>query len=277
MRSAVIKVAIGVIASLVAIPSFAVGASLMSSLIIGKTPEEAVSILALRLDSLMGRLDDVEFSQAQNEAETAEVVVEQSKIKDQVSLLEQENSLLENKNSLLEQRSAALETENIQIKTGLQEAYGYVGAVDDEVEVLREQNAQLESKVNPPSTRIVSLFSSEHRRYSNKIELVIQVQNSGNTDTRISRIDFSISGVKLENVGKIDVGGNTRFSGNIESLSNSVSDDIIVPAGKARGITILVALVGLESSKVEEMVSNTSIRIDNLVFEGESLIQFPIN
>ncbi len=67
------KIALYSLVALVTLPTITLGSSLTVSLIQGKTPEEAVQILAEQIDTTLTRLSLVEEKQAQLEQTVAEV------------------------------------------------------------------------------------------------------------------------------------------------------------------------------------------------------------
>ena len=77
------KIIIGLAIALIGVPTVAMAGSVTVSLIQGKTPAEAVLILAEQLDVLMGRVDQIEGTQVQIQAdvdmleETADQLFEQ--------------------------------------------------------------------------------------------------------------------------------------------------------------------------------------------------------
>lgn len=58
---------IGILIGIAALPTLAMGSSLVSSLIAGKTPDEAVTILAGQMDALIDRVKTVETEQVKQE------------------------------------------------------------------------------------------------------------------------------------------------------------------------------------------------------------------
>ena len=60
---------VGFLISIIALPTIAFGGSFVSSLVQGKTVEEAVQILAIQIDSLIGRVEQIEQKQQITQAE----------------------------------------------------------------------------------------------------------------------------------------------------------------------------------------------------------------
>jgi len=58
------SILIGILVGAVSIPTLAMGGSMVSSLIDGLSPSEAVNVLATQIDSLIGRVEVVETKQA---------------------------------------------------------------------------------------------------------------------------------------------------------------------------------------------------------------------
>lgn len=64
---------IGVLIGIIAFPAFALGGSFVSSLIQGKTVEEAIQVLAGQIDLLIGRVDVLETKQKVQEQDTQKI------------------------------------------------------------------------------------------------------------------------------------------------------------------------------------------------------------
>ena len=75
-----------VLGGLVAIPTIALGSSFTVSLIQGKTPSEAVQVIAEQLDALTGRVDTLEAQQAQTQAEVDALKSQNTDLKAQVDV-----------------------------------------------------------------------------------------------------------------------------------------------------------------------------------------------
>src|SRR3989344_4934735 len=115
MNSMLTKTVIGITVGLIAVPAVAFGSSFVSSLIAGKTPAEAVSVLAEQLDSLFGRVEAVEEAQEaiteRVDAAPASTTAEAEVLKQKLQLLEAQNKALEQQGVLLRAKSAVLEQE----------------------------------------------------------------------------------------------------------------------------------------------------------------------
>jgi len=66
-----LKIIIVVVVMFFAVPAVTLGGSFVLSLIQGKTPAEAVEILAVQIDNLIGRMDILEERQSKQEIEEA--------------------------------------------------------------------------------------------------------------------------------------------------------------------------------------------------------------
>lgn len=96
-----LKILVIALTAIVGIPPVALGSSFTVSLIQGKTPSEAVQILAEQIDSILGRVENLETQQAQtNENVTA-------------TQLEIERLQLENENLRLKTDAVFSETEDM--------------------------------------------------------------------------------------------------------------------------------------------------------------------
>jgi hypothetical protein len=72
MKEKIKIILIGVLIGLIALPTITFGGSFVSSLIQGKTVEEAIQILAEQIDILIGRVEVVETKQAELETKRTE-------------------------------------------------------------------------------------------------------------------------------------------------------------------------------------------------------------
>jgi len=86
------KILISVIIGLVAFPTIGLGSSIVVSLIQGKTPVEAVQILAEQIDSLVSRVGVVEVKQEEQEQTTSGI---QSVVNQQQDIINQQEDLIE--------------------------------------------------------------------------------------------------------------------------------------------------------------------------------------
>ncbi len=67
MKEKIKNILIGVLIGVIAFPTITLGGTFVSSLIQGKTVEEAVQILAQQIDSLIGRVEVLEIKQQSQE------------------------------------------------------------------------------------------------------------------------------------------------------------------------------------------------------------------
>ncbi len=77
---------VGILVGFIAFPAIALGGSFVSSLIQGKTVEQAIQILVEQTDALIGRVEVVETKQGEQEEKTKEM---QSTIDQQKTLIDQ--------------------------------------------------------------------------------------------------------------------------------------------------------------------------------------------
>ncbi len=89
---------------IVGVPTIALGSSLTVSLIQGKTPSEAVQVLTQQIDSLFGRIDNLETKQAETDKDIT------------AAQLEIEYLKLENENLKLKTDTVLSDTEDIRVK-----------------------------------------------------------------------------------------------------------------------------------------------------------------
>lgn len=75
MKPKVKLIITGILIGVIAFPTFALGSSFVSSLIQGKTIEEAVHILAEQVDALVGRVEVVETKQTEQEQTISDLQV----------------------------------------------------------------------------------------------------------------------------------------------------------------------------------------------------------
>jgi len=72
MKEKIKSILIGVLIGIIAFPTIILGGTFVSSLIQGKTVEEAVQILAEQIDSLIGRVEILETKQTEQESKLSE-------------------------------------------------------------------------------------------------------------------------------------------------------------------------------------------------------------
>lgn len=85
------KILIGVIIGLISFPTIGLGSSVIISLIQGKTPAEAIHILAEQIDSLVSRVETVETNQE-------DIIDEQQDLVEALQLLQQSSQVQISKN-----------------------------------------------------------------------------------------------------------------------------------------------------------------------------------
>jgi len=73
MKEKIKNILIGVLIGVIAFPTITLGGTFVSSLIQGKTVEEAVQILAQQIDSLIGRVEVLEMKQQSQEQSIQEI------------------------------------------------------------------------------------------------------------------------------------------------------------------------------------------------------------
>ena len=76
MKEKIKFIYIGILVGIIAFPTITLGGSFVSSLIVGKTPAEAVQILAEQIDSLIGKVDVLETKQV-DQAQITQGIQEQ--------------------------------------------------------------------------------------------------------------------------------------------------------------------------------------------------------
>ncbi len=261
------KIAAGIALTVIGVPTLVFSGTFASELAGGKTPSEAIYSIAEEVGYLFGRVSELEADQAKFASTTAEA---QREIARQVESLKTQNEELKANTDSYKTQTESLKKENENIKAGIQEAYDYTDSVNESLSEVIEKN------ILPTEVRRLELKSTQYTRFGNKIHFIIQVHNSGNKEVAISKIDFSISGIDMKNIGRVDVGGETKFDGEINTLFYSIPVKILVSEDKSRGIDILVALVGLDPGDVEKEAAKVVISLDRIYSDGEVSIQFPI-
>lgn len=95
------KILIGIIIGVFTLPTIALGSSFTVSLIQGKTPAEAVEILAQQIDFLIARVEIVETKQIEIETEQAEVKTKQT---EQEQTISEHQAIIQQQQALIEQQ-----------------------------------------------------------------------------------------------------------------------------------------------------------------------------
>lgn len=80
------KLAIAIVAILVGVPSVSLAGSFTTSLIQGKTPAEAVTVIAEQVDALFGRVQQLEATQTQNTDDIEELRAENARLQEELDL-----------------------------------------------------------------------------------------------------------------------------------------------------------------------------------------------
>jgi len=113
------KTLISVLIGLISFPVIALGSSFTVSLIQGKTPAEAVQILAEQMDILIGRVETVEVKQNEQEQITSDI---QSIVNQQQNIIDQQRQTIENQQSLIDREKACRKANELLIE--IKEACG---------------------------------------------------------------------------------------------------------------------------------------------------------
>lgn len=106
MKEKIRTIFIGILIGVIAFPTVVFGGTFVSSLIQGKSVEEAVQILAEQIDFLIGRVEIVETKQIEIESEQSKVKTKQ---------IEQAQTIFELQN-IIEQQKEIIETQKDSIE-----------------------------------------------------------------------------------------------------------------------------------------------------------------
>lgn len=153
-----LKIFVITLAVIVGLPVVALGSSFTVSLIQGKTPTEAVQILAEQIDSLLGRVENLETQQAQTSEDVTTAQLEIERLR-----LENENLKLQNEDIKAQTSDLASKQECDKLFKTIPDKRGYDnwGVTNDIVslykraEFLLGQNPAPDSEINMKLVRAV--------------------------------------------------------------------------------------------------------------------------
>lgn len=227
---------INIILTLLFAPIAVAGASIGSSLLEGKTIDEAVQILADQVVMLTTRVDTIEATQNSLLVQQASTTETQMVNNFDINAIKEQNALLKAQNEALTTKSAALEDK--------------VRVADTELQNVKQIQQAQQAIISPPPVRVISLSASEwdddnkisndriKRGASIPLRLAgINIKTQGsNVDTAVRSITVKIIGdynpsmftaLRIEKAGAI-VGGinsSTRWGNDIAV----VQGDIVIP------------------------------------------------
>ncbi len=153
-----LKILVIALVVILGLPAVALGSSFTASLIQGKTPSEAVQILAEQIDSILGRVENLETQQAQTNEDVTEAQLEIERLR-----LENENLKLQNENTKTQTSDLANKQECDRLFKTIPDKRGYDnwGVTNDIVslykraELLLGQNPAPDSETNMKLVRTV--------------------------------------------------------------------------------------------------------------------------
>lgn len=140
------NIIINIILTIILIPVVATGASLGSSLIAGKTIDEAVQILADQVVILTGRVDTLEAAQNSLIVQQASTTATQKVDRFDIDVIKEQNALLKAQNETLTTKSADLETK--------------VKVADTELQNVKQTQQTQQAIISPPPVMSVSISAS---------------------------------------------------------------------------------------------------------------------
>lgn len=205
---------------LVLVPTTVAGISVASSLVDGKTPEEAVHILADQIDSILGRVEQVEIQQQETASSTAE-------LDKSIQALVVKNAQLEESNRELSGRVEEVSNRPAQVKETVieKETTVYVPApliVPDPDDI-------------PPNVNLVKLQrqweSSEY--FKNGLYGTVGIEEwelARDSDSGIATIQYFVDGISIEGPRAISTGSfkmafdTTKFSNGSHVLKIVAAD-----------------------------------------------------
>ncbi|MDD4466235.1 MAG: hypothetical protein PHN91_00230 [Patescibacteria group bacterium] len=160
-----IKIAVFVLVGLISFPAIALGGTFISSLIQGKTADEAVQILANQIDILFSRLDTVEQKTNEIKEDTDAVksnVNEMKIVDDELAIKTKE---LELKDVELELKNKELEIKERELNIKLEESENNSNIKIQKETACRKAN---ELRLAPPETKIMEYTESDHQPLTSK-------------------------------------------------------------------------------------------------------------
>ncbi len=220
---------------LISVPTTVIGGSVVSSIIAGKTPTEAIVILGENVDSLFGRIDIVEQNQSDLATTTSLLVAstttlkqEQDSLKVQQIILTGAQSALEDTQSLLQKQQAAIDLQTqilLDSQARLAEEQAKAAARESTINTQITQATQDIAQIKTISTvrtmSISSLVTGTPKivtQESSRILLFsVQLHNTGNTDVLVTGVTIgrfdSLQALYVKNSSGDVLGSNTTPTG----------------------------------------------------------------
>lgn len=214
---------LGVLVTVAAVPAVVTGTSIVSSLISGKTLDEAVVILADQIDLLSSRQDV-------NEARTNDLVATTTETSAKVEILSSENDVLKAKNAELETKVI----ENEKAIGGIIESTPPAPVLPVEIKSLRVEKRDYSTDYVVVPGSIVRLLS-------------VRLYNEGNVPVTTDTLIFGQGGQVCELAELwVEAGNGKRLgSSRIEACEASVGIPmvLIIPAGESRDVVIMGQMI----------------------------------
>lgn len=250
---------------LISIPTTVIGGSIVSSLVSGKTPSEAVVILGENLDLLLGRVETVERGHADLATTTNSLIATTTVLRaEHASLQTQQNSLADTQNSLntaqllLKKQQDAIDLQTkilLDSQARLADEQAKAVARETALQQKTQQNTQnIESIQAAASTPPVQSASISLRTYAygpkpfspgDDVRLIgIRIHNTGDAPIMSIDLGFSISGVcPFANLRVESGNGSTIASSNSCAQAGNFILNVTIPQGETRDYVVMGRVV----------------------------------
>ena len=281
---------------LISVPTTVIGGSLVSSLVSGKTPSEAIVILGENLDLLLGRVETIERGYADLATTTDSLIATTTVLRaEQTSLQTQQNSLTDTQNSLntaqllLKKQQDAIDLQTkilLDSQARLADEQAKAAARETALQQKTQQNTQnIESIQAAASAPPVQSASISLRTYAygpkpfgpgDDVRLIgIRIRNTGDTPITSVDLGFSISGMCPFADLRVESGnGSTITSINSCVNAGTFKLNVTIPPNETRDYVVMGRITSSGNGETQfhlNAVSNIP-NIDGLPLDGERLL-----
>lgn len=278
------KIIFYIVITIIAIPVFTAGASFTGSLIAGKTPKEAINILAEQIGLIEFRLDVQEEKLTTQEEKITQTQATTTSIADKQTILEKTINDLAEKNKLLEEQNALL-NENLK-------------NVDTKAGILESRVADIETATTPPPIEryltitprqqynpVIATSTIKTNYYGNRFSIFsFRTEAAGNAPLSITGLSFSIHGsYEPSDIISVQItSGGDRILGE-EPISNGMANISIALSSSDRYYSILPGesrdyMVGVKTAeKFEGESRDFYLTLESIETNASSISGLPVS
>lgn len=267
---------------LLLVPTAVLGNSFITSLVDGKTPSEAISIISEQFDVLLGRIDSIESVQEDIVATTTKIVEAQTDLKSSQITLQKTNEIINDKQKELNEAQNAIKDnqESINIlTTALSESQDQL---EKEQTRIANQITEEKNKIEIPVSRSISLSLNPDSTESTAskgdtrvllADIVITVAGNTSTNLKGLKIDHFDTGVLGETWIEVDNG--TIIGESVipsSGTANILPINLNLPANTSANIKIFTNIPLNAGSFFAEQISISDVISDAGIPSGIPLV-----